>query len=119
MIPQLAVGLLGWTIPVQLRVVSTTAVDFEPVEQVLDVVWFDASMQALSPKAVNRKPEGERIWKWWEAWTTKKIADDSVVQDQDGTQYRVRSSTDWSQAGFYHYEMTEQPKPKPEPTEAA
>lgn len=111
MFPQVNSVLLGWTTPVQLRLVNSVAVDFEAVDQVLDVVPFDAVMQALSPKAVNRKPEGERIWKWWEAWTIKKMVDDTVVQDQDGTQFRVRSSQDWSQAGFYHYEMTEQPKP--------
>ena len=110
MFPQLQSVLLGWTTPVQLRIVNKTPADFEVFENPIDVVVFDAMMVPMPDQKVNRKPEGLRIWKWWEVWTTTKIELDSVVQDEEGLQFRVQSRSDWGAAGFYHYDFTEQPK---------
>lgn len=110
MIPNVSAAMNNWTVPVQLRLVSRVAVDFEAAENVLDVVVFEAVMQPMPPQRVNRKPEGERAWKWWEAWSTKSLNADDVVQDENGLQFRVGSVQDWSQAGFFKYDMTEKPK---------
>lgn len=109
MFPNVNSVFSNWTSPVQLRLVSRSVSDFEAKETTLDVVPFEAVMQAMRNQQVDRKPEGERQWKWWDVWTDKKIALDSVVQDQNGAQFRVRSVNDWSQAGFFKYEMTEKP----------
>jgi len=102
--------LSGWTAPVQLRVVVKTPADFEVFEDPIDIINFEAVMQPMPPQKVDRKPEGIRTWKWWEAWTVQKLERDTVVQDMDGLQFRVQSVQDWSQEGYFHYDMTEQPK---------
>lgn len=109
MFPQVQSVLLGWTSPVQLKVVHTAAVDFEAAEQVLDVVVLEAVLQPMSPQKVNRKPENLRVWKWWDLWSTTEIATDAVVQDPAGVQFRIQEKHDWQQGGFFHYEATEQP----------
>lgn len=110
MFPNMMSVFAGWTSPVQLRVVSRVAVDFEAEENILDVVTFEAVMQPMPAQEISRKPEGERAWKWWEAWSNTRLERDAVVQDQDEKQFRIQSIQDWSQAGYFHYSMTEQPK---------
>jgi hypothetical protein len=109
MFPNVAEAFSDWTSAVQMKVVNKEAVDFEVNEQVLKVVAFDAVMQPIPPQRVDRKPEGQRIWKWWEMWADTSLAPDTVVQDQNGLQFRIQSVQDWSQAGYFHYELTEQP----------
>lgn len=109
MIPNVMSALNNWTTPVQMRLVSRVAVDFEAVENVLAINGFEAVMEPMPSQKVDRKPEGERSWKWWEVWSTTKLVTDDVVQDQDGLQFRVQSVTDWSQAGYYEYSMVQKP----------
>lgn len=108
--PQVQSVFLNWMDTVQMKVIKQAVVDFEPQDDVLAVLTFDAVIQAISPKVVSRKPENERAWKWWEMWTTVKIESDTVIQDPNGAVFRVASTQDWSQGGFFHSEMTEQPR---------
>lgn len=107
--PNVSAVFAGWTSPVQMKVISKTAQDFELNEETLAVVEYEAVMQPMPPQKVDRKPEGERIWKWWESWSVTRLQPDTVVQDQDGVQFKVQSVQDWGQGGFFHYELTEQP----------
>lgn len=108
MIPNVASVFNGWTVPVQLRVVNRRAEDFEAFEDTLDIESFEAVMQPMPPQKVERKEEGLRAWRWWEAWSTKRLERDAVVQDENGVQFRIQSVQDWGQGGFFHYDMTEQ-----------
>lgn len=110
MFPNVSSVFFNWTSTVQMKVINKEAVDFELVEDTLGIDTFEAVIQALSPKEVQRKPENERIWKWWEMWSTTHIEKDTVIQDPNGVEFRVQSTQDWSQGGFYHSELTEQPR---------
>jgi hypothetical protein len=109
MLPNLASALLSWGSLVEMQIVRTTAVDFEPQTEVLNILTVSMTLQAMRPRDVVRKPENERRWKWWTGWSTAKLTADTVLQDPDGLQFRVQSVEDWSQSGFYKYELTEQP----------
>ena len=113
MFPQVSSVFMNWTSQVQMRVVRKVAVDFEMVPDTLGVDTFEAVIQAMKPRDVERKPEGLRQWKWWDLWTTTNVPADTVLQDPDGVEFRVQSVTDWSQGGFFHIEMTEQPRNLP------
>lgn len=110
MFPQMGSALLGWGIPVQMKIISKQPVDFELQEDVVAVPTLEMMLQAMSPQKVDRKPENERTWKWWDGWSIKRVPLDSVMQDPDGKEFRVSSVRDWSQAGFFAYELVEQPK---------
>ena len=99
----------GWGRRVQLAVIGKQIDDFELAETTLLVRNFVGIFQPMKPREVAINPEGQRKWKWWEVHSTFKLEADFVVQDAAGLQYRVREVYDWSQAGFYHYSMTEQP----------
>ena len=63
----------------------------------------------MKPRDLLVKPEGERKFKWWVLLTDLDIAVDTVIKDQQGIQYRVMSSTDWRNAGYRQYDLTEGP----------
>ena len=109
MFPQVSSVFFNWMDSVQMKVVNRTAVDFESQEDVLDITTFEAVITPMKSKDVDRQPENLRIWKWWDMWSTTDFGIDTVIQDPSGTQFRVRSSTDWSQGGYFHVTMTEQP----------
>lgn len=110
MMPQVSSAFFNWTSTVQMKVINVRPIDFEAQQDLLSVVTFEAVIQAMKPRDVDRKPENERVWKWWDMWSTTKIETNTVVQDPEGLQYRIRGTTDWGQGGFYHTEMTEQPR---------
>ena len=110
MIPQMPSSFLNWSDAVQLKVISKTAVDFQSKETTLAVITLDMVIQPMSSRKVERKPEGERAWIWKEAWSTISVERDTILQDNDGVQYRVGATLDWGAAGFYKIELVQQPK---------
>ena len=109
MFPQVSIVFNNWTSTIQMKLVKTSAVDFEAQTDVLNVLTFDAVIQPMPPREIERKPEGERAWKWWKVWTTTNLQIDSVIQDPDGVQFRIQSTQDWSQGGFYTSDVVQQP----------
>ena len=110
MFPQLQSTLLGWGVPVQMKVISKQPVDFEVQEIVLEIPTIEGMLTVSNPRKVDRKPEGERSWKWWDFVTTSKVQEDTILQDPNGVEFRVTSIADWGQAGFYVLDLAEQPK---------
>lgn len=92
-----------------MKVINTTAVDFEAQENVLGVPTLEMVIQHMSPQKVDRKPEDQRRWRWLDAWCKEKILIDTQLQDPDGVEYRVQSVTDWSQGGFWKAELVQTP----------
>lgn len=92
-----------------MQIIKQVPVDFESDEVIKGIVSFEAVIQAMSPREVQRKPEGERRWKFWDMWSTIYIQPDTVIQDPNGIQYRVQSTQDWSQGGFFKSDLVEQP----------
>lgn len=109
MMPQVSSAFLNWTSAVQMKVINIKAVDFEAQEQTLSIPVLEMVIQHQSPQRVERKPEGERKWKWLDAWCKDKIILDTQLQDPDGSQYRVQAVYDWSQGGFWHAELVQTP----------
>ena len=109
MFPQMGSVMFGWSEAVQMKIIKKVAVDFESQEDVLAVTTIDMMLQVMKARDVDRKPEGERIWKWWVGWSTTKVEKDTILQDPEGKQYRVTSDEDWSQAGFYKVDLAQQP----------
>lgn len=109
MFPNVSSAFFNWTESVQMKIIRSGVSDFEPDDTVVAVVEFEAVIQPLHAKIIQRKPEDQRAWKWWEMWSTTHIQTNTTIQDPDGVVYRVQSTQDWSQGGFYHSELTEIP----------
>lgn len=106
----MAEALSNWGDTIQLKIVKNNVVDFQVQEQGLDVIEFEAVLQPMPAQKVDRKPEDLRNWKWWTMYTEQRLDADDVVQDADGLQFKIQSREDWRKAGFFKYELAEQPK---------
>lgn len=109
MFPNVSSVFFNWTSSVQMKIINKTAADFEVFEDTIEVLTFEAVVQPMASRDVNRKPEGERIWRWWTMWSTVDFEIDTIVQDPDGVQFRIQNTTNWQQGGFFIAEMTEVP----------
>ena len=109
MFPQMDSVMFNWSEAVQMKIIKKVASNFEVQEVVLSIPTIDMMLQVMKSRDVDRKPEGERIWKWWTGWTTTHVEKDTILQDPDGKQFRVASIEDWGQAGFYKVDLAQQP----------
>lgn len=109
MFPQMPSTFFNWLSTVQMKVIKTTAVDYEAQENTISIPVLEMVIEPMSPRAVERKPEGERLWKWLDAWCKQEIIIDTELQAPDGKQYRVQSVNDWSAAGFWKAELVQSP----------
>jgi len=109
MLPDMSDALSGFGKRIQLAVISKAKVDYDVTETKILTEWFTAIAQPITPQQLRIKPEGQRTWKWWTVWTTKALKLDDEVKDNSDRQYRVMDVTDWSEAGYRKYELTEKP----------
>jgi hypothetical protein len=66
------------------------------------------SIQPLTDKALNVKPEGERAWAWYYIHTLTNFRLD--VNERiwiRGERYKVMSFKDYSRSGYYEYHIIE------------
>ena len=109
MFPNMSRALWGLGTPIQFSIIQKDVEDFEVKETSLDVIDLVAVMSPLPQRRLILKPEGQRQWNWWTIQTEKKLELDWMLQDTAGKKYRIMSMSDWSQAGFYEYELMESP----------
>ena len=109
MFPQMGSVMFNWSDAVQMKIIQKVAVDFESQENVLAVVTVDMMLQVMKSRDVDRKPEGERQWRWFSGWSTTEVKPDTVLQDPNGIQFRVTAVDDWGQAGFWKCDLAQQP----------
>lgn len=109
MMPSMMDATFGMENTVGLTLVQKTVDDHELVEssKVKPPLFFQGVLEPLSPQRLLIKPEGQRTWKWWTLLTDLQLQLDDQVKDQMGKLYRVVTLRDWSQAGYYEYEILE------------
>lgn len=100
-------ALWDLTEQVQFQVIAKATKDFEVVERVTSKIIFPANLQPQPPQKILLRPEGQRTWKWWTLWTRSLLDLDWVLESADGKRFRVMSKSDWNQANYYEYEVTE------------
>lgn len=109
MLPQVQTVFLNWMESTQMKIIKPVVSDFEVQEDIQAIITFEAVVQPMKAREVQRKPENERTWRWFDMWSTTKVQIDTVIQSAEGIEYRVQGITDWSAGGFFKYDLTEQP----------
>lgn len=111
MIPNMRQALRGWTKRMTIQIIKRSIQDHESVEEVVAPIVISSVLMPLQKRKIDVKPEGERTWIWWEMHTTEKLELGwTFINCSDGTRYRVMSTEDYSQAGFYKYELVQRAK---------
>ena len=106
-IPDMSEALFDWETSVLFSLVTKTVVDFEVSEAAAINVTFLGVYYPMKPTQIALKPEGQRTWQWWTMITTKQLSLDDIIVDPNSVDFRVMVKKDYSQSGFYEYELTE------------
>ncbi len=95
----------------QFEIVKKTITDHRLVEtsKVRPALYFEGTRQPVPPSKLMVKSEGERKFVWWTLYSEVALERDWIVKDENGMNYRVMSVTNWSQAGYYQFELIEGP----------
>ena len=104
-------ALYGFEEALGFTIIKKTVLDHELVEtsKVPVALYFEGVIEPLSTSKLMVKPEGERYFNWSTLYTDMALGTDWVIKDENGTSYRIMSTNDWHQAGFYTYELVEGP----------
>lgn len=119
--PGMTAAFWGLQDQMQFRLVSKEVVDFVVKETpgsvpydfggydegLYDSAVFTGVFQPIPETRLMVKPEGQRQWKWWRLWTTKRLSLDDIVVDKQGRNYRVMRASDWSGGGYQEFQLTE------------
>ena len=106
-IPNLRGAMRGWTRTLSGYTVAQTVVDHIPTE-VKTAVTIKGNLQPTPAQEVDRKPESQRSWRWWNLIQTSgdELFIDSIVVF-GSIRYRVNNKSDWHSSGFRKYQLIE------------
>jgi hypothetical protein len=107
-IPYVGGAIRGWTKRRTVRIVTKTVVD-HVVTQTAELIPIAMNVQPMPAAKVNRKPEEQRSWEWFNVITLAKeriLKVDDVIT-VDGISYRIESTQNWAEAGYRRYDAYE------------
>jgi hypothetical protein len=107
-VPFLGNSVKGWTSSKLITVITQTIVNFQNV-QLSKNYSAQINAQPMPAWKVNRKPEEQRTWRWWELIIIQPNLnlkhDDKVVIGP--RTFVIQEGSDWSESGFQGYEAIE------------
>lgn len=106
--PYVGDAMNGWFTAMKLGVVRSIVEDYETREE---ITWktFRGVIVPLNPQKIISKPEGQRawIWKMLHCEASLELNLNDIVIDTGSQRYRVMAKSDYSQAGYYRYELAQ------------
>lgn len=124
--PFVAQAFVGWDVSASFLAVTKQIIDFRVVETIGGVPYggggygfgpyggaidlsglFDGVFEPMPTQKLLIKPEGQRTWKWWTLWTTKRLFLDDVIVDRGSAGFRVMGVKDWGNSDYFEYDLTE------------
>lgn len=107
-LPYVGDAMNGWFTAMKLGVVRSIVEDYETREE---ITWktFRGVIVPLNPQKIISKPEGQRawIWKMLHCEVSLELNLNDIVIDTGSQRYRVMAKSDYSQAGYYRYELAQ------------
>ena len=104
--PNMLDAMSEWMAPLVYRLVTTTIVNFQSVESI-NTIKFQGLSYPSTPQQIMLKPEGHRQWRWRNLITAYNLSVNDVMISSSGIKYKIFSKMDYSQAGYYQYELVE------------
>lgn len=104
-VPDVSGGLKDWLQPMTFVKVGKVVQAFQAYETPTPID-FMGTVQPLSGKQLQQKPEGQRAWNWMQVHAEPAVTlDVDEVIDWRGTQYRVMAQKDFSLYGLVVYDL--------------
>lgn len=106
-VPNMKRTLRGWVKNTTVKIITQSVVDYETSEAITTTT-LKINKQPVPPEKVDQRPEYDRSWKWWSfiVQDGPLLKDDDIIEI-DGTGYRIKQRTDWSESGFQKYQAIE------------
>jgi hypothetical protein len=103
----MAEALKGWTKKISVKLITQSIVNHLTVEAETDAT-LDINKQPMPARQVDRKPEEQRSWVWWNFIVKNGpyLNTDDIVIISD-IRYRIMKGNDWRESGFTKYEAIE------------
>lgn len=95
-----------WSEATTFTLIDKTVVDHQ-IAETPKPVEFDMLLVPMKAQQVDRKPEGQRAWRWWTGISEYELKIDDEVVDEDGLHFRVQEKDNYKIAGFYVYGLIE------------
>lgn len=106
-LPNMADTIKGWFVKLVLGRVTTTIVDHEAREVIVELTCMGV-VQPFASKDLKIKPEGERSWKWQMLHTLTDVAlKNGEYFFYKNVKYRVMGALGYSAYGYFQYEIVE------------
>lgn len=102
--PQMRAAFAGWTRLITLQKV-TDKVANGLVKKVTEEITFSGTIQPLSPKTIELKPEGQRAWEWLQIHcltTCRDLTTNDRIIFQ-GRKYKIMATNDYSLNNYIEY----------------
>ena len=107
MLPNMANAIMAWQQTITVEVITKTLVNYQVTETKTPVSFLGVLINLQSTQ-LELKPEGQRQWNWVEVHSLTdlevKLDDEVVIKNR---RFRVMASADYSDYGYYRYELAE------------
>lgn len=106
-IPKVGHVLRGWMQKIDVSKITKVVINHRVVKSpTVDI--YELNLQPMSPEKVNKKPEEQRSWKFYDIWmrSSRELNNNDEIHIGN-KKYTIISKYAWEQAGFFHYEATE------------
>ena len=104
--PDMGDAFTEWSDATTFMLIDKTILDHKTIET-KKPVEFDMLLVPMKAQQVDRKPEGQRAWRWWTGVSEYELGIADEVVDEDKVRYRVQGKGNYKIAGFYAYELIE------------
>jgi hypothetical protein len=105
MISNVSGALRGWMALRKYKIVTTEIINYRQVETEVEKV-ANMMIQPLPQQIVDKKPEGQRDWKYWTIWSNAEFNLNDIII-VNNKRYKIKSKQDWGEAKYYQYETIE------------
>lgn len=107
MLPNMSAAVMAWLQPMSCTVITSTLDDYI-VQETSETRDFLGVRLPLKPQLLDKKPEGQRSWKWEVLYTTPEFplsTNDVIVFST--ARYRVDAKLDYSEYGYNEYHLVQ------------
>lgn len=106
-LPNVSEVIVSWFQPMTFKTLTQNIVDFKNVPLVNEIK-SEGVIQPFTSKDLQVKPEGQRAWAWYMLHclpdVVLKVGEYVLIDD---VKYRVMKMTDYSDYGYFEYDVIE------------
>ena len=107
MLPNMSAAVMAWMQPMTGTVITSTIDNYVTLEVATEAEFLGVRVP-LSAQKLEKKPEGQRAWRWEVLYTVPEflLSPNDVIVFR-GNRYRVDAKLDYSEYGYFEYHIVQ------------